>query len=70
MPPQPQLTGVCVLRVEVQRTHILITITEDRDVGLDASHAASSTSRHFIDADDAVVAVRDFLKAFVPDCTN
>jgi len=57
-------TGICIVRVEVQPDHLLITVTTERNIGRSLHVAGSSPERHFADPDAALRAVADFLKRF------
>ena len=63
-PPKPQ-SGVCIIRVEVQPEHCLITITMNRNIGRNIYPAKPGPERHFADPDEALQAVADFLQSFV-----
>lgn len=62
--PQPQ-SGVCIVRVEVQPEHCLITITINRNTGRNIYPARSGPEQHFADPGQALQAVADFLQSFV-----
>ena len=56
------MTGVCIVRVEVQANGVLLTVLTKRDAdGLDA---ATTASQWFASVDDAVAAVDSFLRGF------
>jgi hypothetical protein len=57
-------SGVCIVRVEVQPGHLLITVTSDRGLGRNLYLTSSDPARHFADLDDALRAVADFLRSF------
>lgn len=57
-------SGVCIVRVQVQPGHLLITVTTDRSLGRNLRPAAPDPARHFTDPDDALRAVADFLHLF------
>jgi hypothetical protein len=58
---QPSRIGVCVIRVETQRSGVLITLRENPDVEQVSTERAIAVT----DVDAAVEAVRDFLRSFV-----
>lgn len=62
--PQPQ-SGVCIVRVEAQPEHCLITITMNRDIGRNIYPARPGPEQHFADPDEALQAVADFIQSFV-----
>ena len=56
----PPRTGLCIVRLEEQAGGLLITVLNTLD-----THAASGqTRRAFVDVDDAVGHVREFIQAF------
>ena len=57
-------SGVCIVRVEVQPSHLLITVTSDRSLGRNLHPASPDPARHFTDPDDALQAVADFFRSF------
>ena len=57
-------SGVCIVRVEVQAEHLLITVTTNRNVGSNVYPASPIAERHFADPDDATGAVAEFLRSF------
>ena len=59
-------SGVCIVRVEVQPGHLLITVTTNRDLGRNLYTALPDAERHFTDPDDAIQVVADFLRSFSP----
>ncbi len=59
-------SGVCIVRVEVQSEHLLITVTTKQDIGRNLYPASSASDRHFADPDAALQAVADFLASFAP----
>ena len=59
-------SGICIVRVEVQSDHLLITITTERNIGRHLHAARSSPEQHFADPDAALQAVADFLGPFKP----
>ena len=52
-------SGVCLVRVEQQPKGLLLTVSTDRH-----DRSNQPVTQHFIDVDDAVSAVRDFLAGF------
>jgi hypothetical protein len=59
-------SGVCVVRVEVQAEHLLITVTTNLALDRNLYTARPDAERHFTDPDDAVRAVAEFLRSFTP----
>lgn len=58
-------TGVCVIRVEVQRRGILITLR----INPDAAQVSTERVRRVADVETAVQIVSDFLGSFVRGST-
>lgn len=56
--------GICIIRVEVQPGHLLITVTASRTPGRGSHPALAGPARHFTDPGDALQAVADFLRSF------
>lgn len=63
---KPQ-SGVCIVRVEVQPEHCLITIKMSRNTGRNIYPARSDPELHFADPRDALQAVAGFLQSFVQE---
>jgi hypothetical protein len=59
-------SGICIVRVEVQSDHLLITITTERNISRHLHAARSSPEQHFSDPNAALAAVADFLGSFTP----
>lgn len=59
-------SGICIVRVEVQSDHLLITITTELNIGRHLHAARSSPEQHFSDPDAALQAVAGFLGPFTP----
>lgn len=59
-------SGVCIVRVEVQPGHLLITVTTNRDLSRNLYTALPDAERHFTDPGDAIQAVAEFLRSFSP----
>lgn len=57
-------SGVCIVRVEVQAEHLLITVTTLRDLARSLYPARPGGERHFTDPADAIQAVAEFLRSF------
>ena len=66
MPGRGAETGICIVRVEVQPDHLLITITTERNIDRHLHAARSSPEQHFSDPVAALQAVADFLSPFTP----
>ncbi len=62
--PRKAESGVCIVRVEVQPEHLLITVTINRDLARSLYTTGSGGERNFTDPDDAVRAVAEFLRSF------
>lgn len=60
-------SGVCIVRVEVQPEHCLITIKMSRNTGRNIYPARSDPELHFADPRDALQAVAGFLQSFVQE---
>jgi citrate lyase alpha subunit len=60
--PRKTESGVCIVRVEVQKEHLLITVTINRDLA--RSPYTTGGARHFTDSGDALEAVAQFLRSF------
>jgi hypothetical protein len=58
-------SGVCIVRVEVQTEHLLITVTTNRDLARSLYTTGFGGERHFTDPGDALQAVAEFLRSFV-----
>jgi hypothetical protein len=63
MSPNRAESGVCIVRVEVQAAHLLITVMTDRNLGRNM-HSATAAERRFTDPDDALQAIAEFLSSF------
>ena len=57
MSPHEAESGICIVRVEVQSDHLLITITTERNIGRHLHAARSSPEQHFSDPVAALQAV-------------
>lgn len=64
MPSHQSESGICIVRVEVQPGHLLITVTTNRDLDRNLRPATSDSGRRFTDPGDALQAVGDFLRSF------
>jgi hypothetical protein len=64
MPPRQVESGLCIVRIEVQPAHLLITVMTNRNLGRNMQPATSHSEWHFTDPDDALQAVADFLRSF------
>jgi len=58
-------SGVCIVRVEVQTEHLLITVTTTRDLARSLYTTGFGGEQHFTDPGDALQAVAEFLRSFV-----
>jgi hypothetical protein len=58
-------SGVCIVRVEVQPEHCLITITTSRNTGRNMYPLRPDPEQRFADPGEALQAVADFLQSFV-----
>jgi hypothetical protein len=52
--------GVCVVRAEIQGDHVLISVTTSSG----AHRSRVESVRHFVDPDQALATVSEFLRAF------
>jgi hypothetical protein len=57
-------SGICIVRVEVQPDHLLITVTTNRNLDRSLRPVTSDPGRRFTDPGDALRAVADFLRSF------
>lgn len=64
MPSHEAQTGLCIVRVEVQADHLLITVTTKHNLGRNMYATRTDPERHFADPDAALAAVADFLRPF------
>jgi hypothetical protein len=64
MPSQQSESGVCIVRVEVQPGHLLITVTTNRNLDRGPYPAVSAPGRRFTNPDDALRVVAGFLRSF------
>jgi hypothetical protein len=64
MPSHQSESGICIVRVEVQPGHLLITVTTNRNLDRNLRPATSDSGRRFTDPGDALQAVADFLRSF------
>jgi hypothetical protein len=64
MPSREGESGICIVRVEVQADHLLITVTSKRNIGRSLYAAAAEPEQHFADPDAALAAVAEFLRPF------
>jgi hypothetical protein len=62
--PRKTESGVCIVRVEVQVEHLLITVTTNRDLARSLYTTGSGGEQHFTDPGDALQAVAEFLRSF------
>ena len=58
--------GVCVIRLERQRSGILVSVLLSKDV----SQRSTERELRFDDADEALQAVRDFVQAFLRETSR
>jgi hypothetical protein len=56
--------GVCIIRVEPQETHLLITVTTNRALSRDLYSATAEDVRKFSDPELALEAVKEFLGSY------
>ena len=56
--------GVCIVRVEVQADHLLITVTTNQALNRDLYSAAAGEVRKFTEPQQALRAVADFLRSY------
>lgn len=63
MPRHQARVAVCILRVEVEPTRLIITMTVNRDIATAAAQPVS----HFTDTRSAADSVAEFLESFTRD---
>jgi len=63
MPRHQPRVAVCILRVEVEPTRLIITMTVNRDIAT----AAAQPVAHFTDTNSAAASVAEFLESFTRD---
>jgi hypothetical protein len=56
--------AVCIVRVEPQPGHLLISITTNRSLNRELYSAAVEPTRKFSDPETAIQAVADFIRSF------
>jgi hypothetical protein len=56
--------GVCIVRVEAQPDHLVITITTNRNLDRNLYSARPDPARRFSEPEDAIHAVVQFLRTF------
>jgi hypothetical protein len=56
--------GVCILRIEAQPEHVLITLTTNQTIDRNLYSARSEPPQHFSNAEDALEAAAEFLRLF------
>jgi len=60
---QPE-SGICIVRVEVQPGHLLVTVTTSHNLDRTLHRATAGRGRRFTDPGDALRAAEDFLRSF------
>ncbi|MEV7888637.1 hypothetical protein ACWD3I_20245 [Streptomyces sp. NPDC002817] len=60
---EPNRTGVCLIRIEVQRGGVLVTVRQNPDI----EQVSTERVLTFPDVESAVAAVREFLGHFADD---
>jgi hypothetical protein len=63
MPRYRPRVAVCILRVEVEPTRLIITMSVNRDIAV----AAAQPVAHFTDTKSAAASVAEFLESFARD---
>ena len=63
MPRRQPRVAVCILRVEVEPSRLIITVTVNRDIAT----AAAQPVAHFTDTKSAAASVAEFLESFTQD---
>jgi hypothetical protein len=58
--------GVCIVRIEPQPEHLLITVSTSRNIADTVYPARSERVRQFADPDEALPYVAEFLRSFSP----
>ena len=56
--------GICIVRVEVQEDHLLITVTINRALNRDLYSATAGDVRKFTEPELALGAVAEFLRSY------
>jgi bisphosphoglycerate-dependent phosphoglycerate mutase len=56
--------GVCIVRVEVQADHLLITVTTNQALNRDLYSASAGDVRKFTEPQRALEAVAEFLRSY------
>ena len=56
--------AVCIVRVEPQPGHLLISITTNRSLNRDLSSMSVEPTRKYSDPETAIQAVADFIRSF------
>lgn len=59
--------GVCIVRVEAQPDHLLITVTTHRNIAHTVHSARAERIDRFADREAALATVETFLGSFRPD---
>ena len=59
--------GVCVVRAEVQGDHLLISVSTSSGTGPRTEGAPAEATRHFVEVEEAVAVVRQFLEGFAKE---
>lgn len=59
-------TAVCILRVEVESSGVIFTMTVNRDI----TTSTAEPVNHFSNARDATAAIAEFLDSFIADNQN
>lgn len=62
--------GVCLVRVEVQGDHLLITVMTNKSLSSNLHSAGAEPARRFADPDRALEVVAQFLEAFSAPLTT
>ena len=58
--------GVCIIRIEAQPDHLLITVSTNRNIADTVHSARSKRVMQFADPDEALPFVAAFLQSFSP----
>jgi hypothetical protein len=56
--------GVCILRIEAQPDHLIITVTTNRNLDRNLFSARPEPMQRFSDPDEVIEAVAQFLRFF------
>lgn len=67
MNADPRRAGACLVRAEVQGEHVLISVTTSSGLDRHLHAARAEKPRHFVDVDQALALIGEFLRSFDDD---